>query len=105
MSLQLWEILVPAADSDGERIPVEYHQMWDQMIRARCGGLTILKTAKGQWVDPSGRLYAEPMIPVRVACLPEQIGELLDLTIDHYRQQAVMAYRLSEQVLIRRASD
>jgi hypothetical protein len=64
------------------------------------GGLTIFRSATGEWVNQSGTIFREKMIPVRVACSEEAIRRIIDFTIQHYDQEAVMAHRLSEQVLI-----
>ena len=99
-STQLWEVLVPTADNDGNEFDVPYHQQWDERVRALAGGLTILRTAKGQWYDDEGKLYTERVIPVRVACDEDKIRQVMKLTLDHYGQLAVMAYQVSERVLI-----
>ena len=73
----LWEILVPTVRrKDGKPIRTRYHRVWDGKVRAIAGGLTILQPAKGQWVSPSGELFSERMIPVRVACSEEQIDKI-----------------------------
>jgi len=97
---QLWEILVPAESNEGIEYRIEHHHAWDDQVRAISGGLTILKTAKGQWLDETGRLYKDTVIPVRVACTEPQIDEIIGLTIAHYKQKAVMAYLISERVKI-----
>jgi len=97
----LWEILVPGQTQGGEEIPVSHHQVWDENVRNISGGLTILKTAKGHWVDPEGIPIVEPMIPVRVLCSKAQIEEIAALTASYYQQEAVMFYRVSKKVKIR----
>ncbi|HVX58197.1 MAG TPA: hypothetical protein VG964_00490 [Candidatus Saccharimonadales bacterium] len=97
---ELWEILVPAAANDGAEIPVEHHRKWDDSVRAIAGGLTIMRTAKGQWIDETGKLFTEKMIPVRITCSRRQIEQIMKLTMQHYDQLATMAYRISEQALI-----
>jgi hypothetical protein len=97
---QLWEVLVPVADNDGNEFAVEYHQEWDSSVRDVTGGLTILRTARGQWHDSEGRLFAEKVIPVRIACDEEKVREIMYLTLKHYGQIAVMAYQVSDRALI-----
>lgn len=101
----LWEILVPRAFNDGTAVPVEHHHAWDDKVQSIAGGLTILKTAKGVWQSPQGRVFREEMIPVRIACSETQMREIIYLTIRHYDQEAVMAYCISEQVIIVHAED
>jgi hypothetical protein len=69
-------------------------------VYAITGGLTILSPAKGRWVCPAGNLFAERMIPVRVACTREQVTEILKMTMKYYDQKAVMGYKVSEDVII-----
>ena len=104
---QLWEILVPTVRNDGRPYRLRYHRVWDAKVRAITGGLTIVSAVKGQWVDPETcQLYAERMIPVRVACSEDQLDKIIELTLEHYDDQiAIMAYRVSECVkIVRRKS-
>jgi hypothetical protein len=100
MAHQLWEILVPRFWNNESEILLAHHHEWDAHVRAVAGGLTIFRTATGEWVSPEGTRFREKMIPVRVACSEEAIRRIIDFTIKHYDQEAVMAYRLSEKVLI-----
>lgn len=96
---ELWEILVPCAWNSGRPIRTRHHRRWDERVRAISGGLTVMKPAIGQWVN-EGAVYHERMIPVRIACTREQIQLIMDITAKHYEQLAVMAYRVSDEVII-----
>lgn len=98
---QLWEILVPTVSNEGKPYRTRYHRVWDAKVRDITGGLTIMAPAKGQWKSPDGELFIERMIPVRIACSREQIDVIIDLTMKYYDQLAVMAYRISEECLIK----
>lgn len=123
----MWEILVPTEkrvktpkpDVDaGDRAYADvmhlwekknsyttrYHRVWDEKVRAISGGLTILTPAKGQWVSPTGELYAERMIPVRIIATREQIEQIIDMTMDYYDQLAVLCYKVSEEVILKHRS-
>lgn len=100
MNIQLWEILVPVSSHE-KPFSYEYHKEWDKKVRDIAGGLTILRSGKGEWVSPSGEIVVERVIPVRIACTEEQIEQILTLTITHYDQEAVMAYKVSDCVLLR----
>jgi hypothetical protein len=82
----------------------KYHQVWDEKVRAISGGLTILTPAKGQWVSPTGELYAERMIPVRIIATREQIEQIADMTMVYYDQLAVLCYKVSEEVILKHRS-
>lgn len=82
-----------------------YHRVWDKKVRDITGGLTVLQPAKGQWVSPEGELYQERMIPVRIAATRSQIDEIIDMTIAYYDQLAVLCYKVSDEVIIRRVCD
>lgn len=104
--IALWEIMVPhKMGPKGKKvIQVPYHQEWDAKVREIAGGLTIMRAARGQWVDRdgNGKLYKEIMIPVRIACTREQIEEIMAFTQQHYKQIVVMAYKVAEEVIMRR---
>jgi hypothetical protein len=105
MTNELWEILVPTTRrlSNGTVVPcsTRYHRVWDAVIRDITGGLTILKPAKGYWVD-DGEIYTDRTIPVRIACTREQIEKIIDITLSYYNQVAVMAYKISDEVIVKR---
>ncbi len=94
----LWEILVPANSNDGLEFNLDYHKQWDEQVRNISGGLTILKSAKGQWLDPDGELFFDKMIPVRIYCSEPDIDAIIGLTMKHYSQKAVLAYQVSSYV-------
>lgn len=100
--MNLYEILVPTVRNDGRPIRTRYHRVWDQKVRAITGGLTIVQPVKGQWVAPDGTLFKERMIPVRIACTREQIESIADMTAEYYEQLAIMFYRISDEVSIKR---
>ena len=97
---ELWEVLVPSASNDGTEYPVAHHHEWDEQVRSLIGGLTIMRTARGQWLDDDGTLFSERMIPVRLACDERQVRAIIDLTMAHYDQLAVMASRISDISII-----
>lgn len=99
---ELWEILVPASDNTDKEFSYEHHKAWDAFVKNITGGLTVMKTAKGQWVSPrTGVEYLDRIIPCRIACSEEQINEIIAFTLKHYDQEAVMAYRISTKVIIK----
>jgi hypothetical protein len=96
----LWELLVPTVRNDGRPFPTRFHRVWDRKVESISGGLTILTPGKGTWIH-EGQPIRERMIPVRVMCTREQIGRIIDLTLEHYDQIAVMAYRISDEIILR----
>jgi len=87
----LYEILVPCQWNDGTPIRTRHHKAWDEKVRAVSGGLTVYTPAKGQW-EHEGELFAERVIPVRILCTREQMAKIVDITMVHYEQLAVMCY-------------
>lgn len=114
--MELWEILVPTQMDNLTKTKVKpirtrHHREWDKFVRSISGGLTVITPVKGQWVSHSvvaqqyaqttvAVLFEERMIPVRIACSREDIGKIIQFTLTHYRQEAVMCYRLSDEVMI-----
>jgi len=101
MKTELWEILVPASNNKDLNFTYEHHKEWDAFVKNLTGGVTIMKTAKGQWISPDGKLYIDRMIPCRIVCTEDQISEIIDFTIEHYSQEAILAYRISTNVILR----
>lgn len=101
----MWEILVPCKFEDTQKpVRTKHHRKWDEYVRTISGGLTILMPAKGQWIHKE-RLYTDRVIPVRVICTQSEIEKIIDFTITHYRQIAVLAYRISDKVILKHAAD
>jgi len=101
MNKELWEILVPASNNKELKFTYDHHKEWDAFVKEITGGVTIMKTAKGEWVSPTGKLYIDRMIPCRIVCNEEEISKIIDFTITHYKQEAVLAYRISDNVILR----
>ena len=100
----LWEILVPTQfDDTKEEISVEHHREWDRLVREVSGGLTMLRSATGQWVH-LGEVQQESVIPVRLIATREQMEEIAKFTARHYRQKVIMVYKISDEVLFMTAT-
>lgn len=97
----MWEILVPTQLNCGKPIRTRQHREWDSRVRRISGGLTVLSPAKGQWISNDGDLYKERMIPVRIVCSREEIEKIIDITMAFYDQLAVLAYKVSDEVILR----
>jgi hypothetical protein len=96
----LYEILVPCQTNQGKPIRTRQHREWDRRVRRITGGLTVMAPSKGQWVSPSGELFAERMIPVRIAADVQTIRQIADMTAQFYAQEAVMYYKISDEVTV-----
>jgi hypothetical protein len=99
--MEMYEILVPTVFNDGKPIKTKFHKVWDTKVYTITGGLTIMTPTKGKWISPTGNLFAERMIPVRIVCNREQIEAIVDMTIDYYDQEAILAYKISDEVVLR----
>jgi len=123
MKQYLWEILVPAQMQSIGKIPVSYHQEWDDKVLKIAGGLTVMRSGKGYWTPGKPELnlasnltwseknipvvnviWHEKMIPVRIMCTKKQIEQIADITAAHYKQEAVMFYKISDNVVIKKYS-
>lgn len=96
---KLWEVLVPASGKEQE-FSFIHHKQWDEYVKSLAGGLTILKTGKGEWISPDGKLFRDRVIPVRIYCKKKHIKKIIKFTIEHYNQEAVLAYKVSNKVLL-----
>lgn len=97
---KLYCILVPTKYGDTLKpIRTKHHKEWDKRIIKITKGLTILEPGKGKWVF-NNIDYNEKVIPVLVMCDESFIEKLIDITIKHYRQKAVMWYVVSNEVNI-----
>ncbi len=97
---EMWEILVPASNKMLE-FSYEHHKAWDEFVISISGGITIMKTVKGEWISPDNVRFKDRMIPVRIKCDGDDIERIVDFTIKHYKQEAVLAYRISDNVILK----
>ena len=98
----MWEILVPTVRNDDRPIKLRFHKVWDDKVRAIAGGMIITSPIKGSWVDPKTlKRMEERSIPVRIACTSEQMDEIMDMTLDYYEQEAILAYKIYDEVRLR----
>lgn len=100
MSKQMWEILVPCTRRNGRTIPERFHRVWDKEVEKVSGGITLNPSAKGRWIH-QGKRIEERMIPVRILCTEAEINTIIDFTLRYYDQTAVLAYRISDKVILR----
>jgi hypothetical protein len=101
----LWEILVPTKRNDGRPFHTRYHRIWDSRVRAISGGLTLLPVVKGQWESGGVLYHNERMIPVRIIATREEIEKIIDMSIIYYEQEAVLAYRVADEVILKNKSE
>lgn len=105
MEAILWEILVPVCDNEGNEWGMQHHYKWDKYVTDLCGGLMVLKSFKGKWVNKEGWPYNENMIQCRIACSREDMEKIVDFTSKHYDQECVMAYKISSDVVLKYRTD
>jgi len=96
----MWEILVPTTHQNGRPIKTRFHQVWDSRVREISGGLTIMGAVKGQWLYHD-KLFEEKVIPCRIIATRKQIVDIIDMTMIYYDQLAVLAYKISDEVILR----
>lgn len=98
----MWEVLVPTVRNDGRPFRLRYHKVWDAKLLEISGGLTIMKPALGQWVNPADHaLFHDRVIPVRFLANEEQKERIVDMTCIYYDQHAVLCYAVGEKVTMR----
>jgi hypothetical protein len=94
---KLYEFLVPTIYGDTMKpIRTRHHKRWDEFVRKLSGGLTLMTPAKGQWVFENN-LFEERVIPVRILCTDSDMKKIVEFSLKHYRQKAVMYYVLSTE--------
>ena len=101
---EMWEILVPASKGK-DKFSYNFHKEWDEKVTKISGGLTVMKAAKGEWISPSGKLHKDRMIPIRISCTRKDINKIIDITLEHYDQEAVLAYRIATEVILRHRNE
>ena len=96
----MWEILVPKYANAGFPYTLSHHKDWDNKVKSISGGMTLKRTVKGTWISPNGTEVADVMIPVQVVCSKSSIRKIIKFTKTHYKQEKVLAYKVSSEVLL-----
>ena len=95
--MKLWEILIPKYSNEKELFSETHHDKWRLRVLEMTSGLTQLDQVKGYWVH-NKKTYIEDMIPIRVICNDTNVEKIIEETITHYDQKAVLAYVISSEV-------
>ena len=99
MEKSVWEIYVPVSDNKGVDFSIGHHKIWDKKVTESAGGLTIFKRSRGLWESQmTGKVFQERVIPVRIVCDYDTIQYIAEFTKEHYNQESVMFYLVSEKV-------
>ena len=101
MDKSLWEILIPVASNNGENFSSIHNAPWYRKVLELAGGYTKLLPVEGVWKAPDGIVFYEMMLPVRILCTKSEIENIVDFTITHYEQLAVMYYKISSECIIK----
>lgn len=92
--------MVPCYYNTGKPVRTKHHKEWDKVVEGIAGGLTIYRPSLGKWKDKDNTSYHERVIPVRIACTENQIAQIAKFSLKHYRQIAVLVYKISDEVKI-----
>lgn len=95
--MQLWEILLPTFNRYGLEITMVHHKAWDRKILEISNGLTLMHEKRGRWLS-SNTTIEEKMVAVHIAATRNQMRSIAKLTKEHYEQDAVMYYKISDEV-------
>ena len=91
----------PERPNDGKEYDISHHRMWDAKVQVVAGGLTINKKTRGIWQSPvTGKIFEEAMIPVTIYCDRNNIILIAKMTLQHYNQESVMCYKISDEVIL-----
>ncbi len=96
-NLHLFEILIPTHFNNGPLILDEHHNKFYKEILDYSGGLTLSQPLIGYW-DNSGSLEKETTFFLRFTSTDKQAEKIAKLAKIHYKQQAIMYYKLSDKV-------
>lgn len=100
----LWEIFIPTTmkhpSGSDLTVSVAHHLAWDTKVSAICKGLTLLPRVRGKWLNEEER-----SIPVRIVCSSYEIERIAEITGEHYQQDAVLYWMVSDKAVILQMGD
>ena len=98
--MKLYEILLPTTNTIECR---NLHKEWDKKICKISGGLTILKErGMGKWVSEDLSTITETVLSVRIACEPQQMQAIAQITAEHYNQHSVIYYEIGNAYIVKK---
>jgi len=98
-NINMYSLFVPCTMND-KPVRRKHHLEWDKWVQKITGGMTILAPSRGKWKSPKGIVFEERMIPVMIACGDKDIVRIVKFTINHYKQEAVMYFKLGEAEIV-----
>ena len=106
--MKLYEILIPLYTNKGIAFEKEVVEDFFLKVSDLLGGITILGEAAivvGAWRGKDGTLFTDSSIPIRVAVsVPQELREVLALARTTFDQEAIFAFKISDEVIIHTAS-
>lgn len=97
----MYMILVPASRGKKRFSYEGHHKAFDSKVKEICGGITIHRPVKGEWISPDGIIFTDRMIPVMIAVKEERDIEVIaNFALNHYDEEAIMYYKVSDDVRI-----
>jgi hypothetical protein len=85
---ELWEIIIPSEDKGSLTT-------WYHVIKSQISGITFIKNAYGYWKDQQEENHI-----VQIACSEEVFKKVLEKTCEHYIQECVMGYKVSNKCIM-----
>lgn len=95
--MKLYEILIPIKSNDGKKFTVKHNQQFLDYVINLVGGHSVWPIIEGAWKD-NGKVYKENMRPIRITTNSETIKQIAIKAREHYRQNCIMYYLVSNDV-------
>jgi len=97
----LWEIMIPKNIDKHTIFHVSCHREWSNYVENITNGMVFFSSLDRRWISPKETSpYFDNKIPVRIFCNKEQIKKIISFTMKHYDQNHVIAYKLSDSIIL-----
>lgn len=104
----LWEIFIPKNNNKNTIFQVSHHREWNKKITNETDVILLSSsTTPTKTLDPplGQSFFSEEMILIRVCCTKEEFDKILNITIEHYDRKEIIAFKLSENMLIKKRNN
>jgi len=100
----LWEIFVPKNHNEKTIYGVSHHREWNRKVTTETDVILLSSTPYKKKSCPTiGKcFFSEEMILLRVCCTSEEFDKILDITIDHYDRDEIIAFKISDKMIVKK---
>jgi hypothetical protein len=100
----LWEIFIPKNHNKEMIYGVSHHREWNRKVTKETNVILLSSSSYKEKSCPTIEepFFSEEMLLLRVYCTQEELDRILDITVDHYDRDKIIAFKISENMIVKK---